>query len=186
LRREARWLVPAAALLAAVSFWLSLPPRFRVERTFRAIGRATDVRVGNHFGTWEEYRASITPRNALDSLFGQEWIVKDASRELIGVPLALIYYSDRPGPRDSVPNYIVQLDGDPPPAGYASISSLRGITTWVRDLERWRHDRSTPPPTDFRSPLYEIRRETLYRFLGIPARNYQLNLADLPGMWRFF
>jgi len=186
LAGDARWPGVAAGLAAALSVVLSLPRSFVVDRSTRVIGRVVDVRVGDLDGDWPAYRDALQARLGVRSLFRPEWEVTDPARERVGDALGTLYYASRQrAPADSV-NYVIQVEGAAPPAGFSPVAAQTGLSIFVRDTARWRRDRETPPPTDFRSALYDIPRTTLYRFLGIPAHAYQVDLGRMPLLWHLF
>jgi hypothetical protein len=187
LSGDARWPVPAAAVAAAASLVLSLPRSFAVDRTMRAIGRATDYRLGDYLGDWAASRAALRNRRALRLLFRPEWEVADPSRELVSAPIGIVYYATRfPKTAADTVNYVAQPADAPPPAGFTLVGADGTTEAYVRDLDRWRRDRYSPPRTDYRARVYDIPRATLHRFIGIPAGAYQVDLRALPGLWRLF
>lgn len=183
---DARWPAGAAAVAAALALVLSLPRSFALDRPTREIGRATEVRVGNLNGDWSAYRDALHARLGVRALFRPEWEVPDAARERVGDALGVLYYAWRPRTSADSVNYVIQVEGAAPADGFTPVASRDGLTVFVRDTARWRHDRETPPRTDFRSALYEIPRSTLYPFIGVPAHAYQVDLARLPLLWRLF
>jgi hypothetical protein len=187
LSAQTRWPVGAAAVAAAASLLLSLPRSFAVDRSVREVGRATEIRVGDLDGGWQAYREALRARRGVRSLFRAEWEVADAARELVAAPLGVLYYAAqaRRTGSDTI-NYVIQAAKEPGPSGFTAVASDSVLAVFVRDTTRWARDRATPPRTDYRAALYDMPRTTLHRFLGIPAHAYQLDLAQLPGMWRFF
>lgn len=186
LTGDARWPVGAAALAGALSLVLSLPRSFALDRSTRAIGRATDVRVGNLNGDWAAYTEALHARVGVRSLFRPEWEVADASRERVGDAMGVLYYASQARRAADTVNYVIQSEGAAPPAGFSPVATQPGLAIFVRDTARWRRDRETPPRTDYRAAAYDLPRSTLYRFIGIPARAYQVDLGRLPLVWRFF
>jgi hypothetical protein len=186
LAGNARWPGGAAALAAALSLVISLPRSFPLDRSIRALGKATDVRVGNLNGDWPAYRQALHGRIGLSSLFHPEWEVANPARERVGAPLGMLYYASRGRTAADTVNYVIQLEGAAPPAGFTAVAMKGGLAVFVRDTARWRRDRETPPRPDFRAALYDIPRSTLYRFIGVPEHAYQLDLARVPGLWRLF
>jgi len=186
LAGDARWPAGAAALAAAVSLVLSLPHSFPADRPTRELGRAIDVRVGNLNGDWPAYRDALQARIGVRLLFRPEWEVADAARERVGDALGMLYYAWGTRTAADTVNYVIQLEGAVPPAGFSAVGIRRGLAVFVRDTARWRRDRETPPSTDFRAALYLIPRSTLYKSIGVPAHAYQVDLARMPLLWRFF
>ena len=70
--------------------------------------------------------------------------------------------------------------------GFTGIAESPTGAVYVKDLERWRRDRYRELRTDYRSVVYEIPRETLFRHLGAPAGNYTINLKSVPLLGRLF
>ena len=186
LTGNARWPVGAAVFAAAVSLVLSLPRSFPADRPTRELGRAIDVRVGNLNGDWPAYRDALQARLGIRLLFHPEWEVADAARERVGDALGMLYYASGTRTAADTVNYVIQLEGAATPEGFTGVGIQRGLAMFVRDTARWRHDRETRPSTDFRSALYRIPRSTLYKFLGLQAHAYQVDLARMPILWRLF
>jgi len=186
LAGDARWPAGAAVFAAAVSLVLSLPRSFPADRPTRELGRAIDVRVGNLNGDWPAYRDALQARIGVRLLFRPEWEVADPARERVGDALGMLYYASGTRTAADTVNYVIQLDGAAAPEGFTAVGIQRGLAMFVRDTARWRHDRETPPNTDFRSALYRIPRSTLYKFIGHSAHAYQVDLARMPLVWRLF
>ena len=170
------WLTGAAYAAAAVALWLSLPRTFAVDRSIRAIGRQTVWRVGDYDGAYQDYRAAFRHKNLLDTLFLPFNLNPDPSRNRLGTPWAQIHYSRRPAVPDSLTNYLGQPRTDPAPAGFTQVAGDSAVAVYVRDQARWLRDRSSPPTTVFRSPLYDIPRETLFSFWGRRAGGQYLDV----------
>lgn len=182
----ARWPPVLATAAAAVCLVASLPRSFAVDRLPRRIGCETSYRVGSYGGSdWTGHHTALLGRASLRPLFS-EGMGAYPYRDLIMTPLALIYYSTRCATDPRVAVYLAQPAADRPPAGAVLIAADSLAAVYVRDTTRWSWDRRHPPATDPRSALYAIPRSTLHRFLGIPAHQYQLNLASLPFLWRIF
>lgn len=160
------WLTGAAYAAGALALWLSLPRSFAVDRSIRTIGRQTVWRVGNYRGSYDEYRAAFDHKNLLDTLFLPFNLNPDPARLRLGTPWAQIHYSHHPAQPDDLTNYLGQPRGERPPAGYTLVASDSAVALYVRDLERWQLERTTPPSTAFRAPVYDIPRETLFSFWG--------------------
>jgi hypothetical protein len=186
LAGQARWPAGAAVVAGALSLVLSLPRSTAMERSTRAIGQVTEIRVGNLNGEWPAYRAALDARRGVGQFFPREWDEADPARERVGGLLGVLYYSSRTRAGADSINYVIQSAGAAPPPGFSSVGVDRGLAAFVRDTASWRHDRETPPTTRFRSALYDIPRSTLHRFIGIKAHAYQIDLARLPLLWRFF
>ena len=67
-----------------------------------------------------------------------------------------------------------------------SVAESEEGSIWVRDADVLEGHRRNPPATDFASPIYRIPRETLFRHVGVPAEDYDLNLKRLPVVGRLF
>ena len=184
---DLRWAAPAAGLPAPRPWYYRFLQAFRVDRTTRAIGMATEVRVGDMNGDWAAYREALSARRGVRALFHVEWEVADPARERVGEPLGVVYYGTRwPRTAADTVQYVIQRTEESPPSGFTPVAIDSTLSVFVRDSTRWARDRFTPPSTDFRAPIYAIPRTTLHYFLGIPAHAFQLDLATLPGMSRFF
>jgi hypothetical protein len=181
-----RWPATAATIAAGLALVLSMPRSFGLDRSMRAIGMATDVQVGNLNGDWTEHGQALSARYGVRFLFPPGWEVPDPSRNRVGSQLGLIYYASRTGPDADAPNYVIQPAEAAPRPGFSAVGELRGLAVFVRDTARWRRDRETPPPTHFASAIYDIPRSTLHRYVGVPAHAYQVDLARVPLLWRFF
>ena len=172
--------------LAVLSIWLALPKHFDINRTFREIGNSMEYRIGNYHGTFTEYRKAILGIPLITRLFRKNWEVADTSKELVGGGHILYYTGLKiPEAKNGI-NYIIQPHGAGAPAGFTRYSENEHGIIFIRDLEQWKKTRFNPPPVNFRSDLYDIPRESLYPFKGIPAKNYNLNLGTLPVLWKLF
>jgi len=72
------------------------------------------------------------------------------------------------------------------PTDWHLVAADEGGAVWVRDPAQWAADLLSPPPTEFGAPLYAIPDQVLFRWLGIPAGEYDINLGTLPVIWRLF
>ena len=172
-------LIVATSMLAAVcAIYLSLPRRWDIDRRMRAIGYSSEYRVGNYKGSFHEAWEALRGRWVVNHLFRPHYSVADPSRELISAPAVQLHYSSL-RPTGSFINYIVQPVSAPSPEGFTFVGENPWLSVWVKDFERWQRDRFGSFPIDFRSPLYHIPKETLFRHWGAPAGNYNIDLTVL-------
>lgn len=191
-----RWLRPVVYAAATLCFVLSLPRSFELLRAYRAVGASLKYGIGDYEGDYAEFRAAIDARKLLFSLFPADWEVSDPAKELVGAPTSMMRYAFVGQGKDV--NYVVLPTAADAPAGFTEVTRAEtdfgidysegdlGGAVFVRDTLRWQRQRFSPPPTGYRSPLYDIPRETLFDFLGRPARNYSLDLRSLPVVGRLF
>lgn len=167
----------AAALMGIFAFWLSLPRHFEINRTVRGIGQKTACLVGDYEN---DYRSLAKHKPLFFRLIPPDWEVKDPSKELVSGYLSLIYYSTRPKSGEIPINYIIQSPDNPAPIGLTRVASDKDAVLYVKNPEEWHRDRTEPPRTDYRSPLYDIPRKTLFRYWGVPLGNYSIDFRSLP------
>lgn len=184
-RTDSAWPALASAGSAVLFIWLSLPQHHDINRTFRDIGSRTDYLVGDYRGDFAAYREAILGAGNLNAFFRPEWKVTDPARELVG-GYQQLYYARHEDPPAADTTYLVLPAGATPPAGFEQVADTATGSAWVRSTAAWEADRYHPPATGFRSPLYAISRETSFYFMGIPAGNYDINLATFPLLWRIF
>jgi hypothetical protein len=182
--RSSRWLLPAVYAAAVLCFVLSLPRSLQVLRAYRDIGTSMEFTIGDYDGEYASYRSAIKARTLLFGVFPADWDVSDPANQFVGAPTSMMRYSFIG--RGVAVNYVVQPPTGEAPAGFTRVAGDERGSVYVRDMARWRHERFSPPRTDYRSPLYDIPRETLFEFVGRPARNYDVNLGRLPLLGRFF
>jgi len=181
-----RWHAPVALAGALLAIVLAVPPHYEVYRAPRRIGQETAFEVGNTIGTYAQYREARTRSFILTSLFPSEVEGRDPADHFVIAPDVLAYYSDRFTPSIDDANYVAQYASAPAPPGFIKVAERERLVAFVRDTARWREDQHDAPTTDFRSPLYALSRTTMHRYLGVPAGEYDFNLATLPFVWRFF
>jgi hypothetical protein len=140
--------------------------------------------IGSYDGDYASYRSAIEARTLIFGLFPADWDVRDPANQFVGAPTSMMRYSFIGGGADV--NYVVQPSAEEVPAGFKRVAGDERGAAYVRDTARWRRERFSPPRTDYRSPVYDIPRETLFEFVGRPARNYDVNLRKLPVVGRLF
>jgi hypothetical protein len=170
-----RALVPVYVIMLVVLF-ASLPRSFAVHRSERIIGQ----RVSCLLPECESMDSRLArPMLYLNLLFRPRWKVQDPSSERVLSPLVLALYMRGPSEPVWEANYVVQLSNQPPPPGFEVIGSKRRVAVLVRDRTLWMRDRFGNFRTDFRSPLYAAPPETIFQFLGVPAKEYDLDLVEV-------
>jgi hypothetical protein len=178
-----RWRAHAALLAASVSLVVSLPRSAALGRSTRTIGQTIAARYGPDGDAWRPRRWALP---GVSSLFLLDWDVSRPDVERVGEPAALLYYSTREPANDAAVNYVIQPIGTIAPPGFTAVARDERVVAFVQDTARWRRERFSPPRTDYRARIYDIPRTSMHSFLGVPARAYQLDLAELPGLWRLF
>ena len=176
--------VPALALSGILAFWLSLPRHFEINRKVRKIGQKTAFLLGDYD---TNFREQLSHARLLFALLPPDWEVEDPSTELVSGYGSVIYYSTRPKPMNTQINYIIQPLDDQEPSGFAKTADDTLAALYVRDFKQWHQDRFRPLRTDYRSPLYDIPRTTLFRHWGAPQGYYSIDLIRLPliaNIWR--
>jgi hypothetical protein len=177
---DRRWTTSVALIGILVSVGLSLPGHFEVNRTMRKIGLTMAFRVGDYEGTAPEYRLSIQAQKALRILFGSEADVPDPSKEQVW-GAHLWYYASKSQVTVADANYLVLPPGDPAPSPFTLLAQNDLAWIYVRDQDQLAADRFQTLRTDYRSPVYDIPREGLFWWMGVPAGHYDVHLAELLG-----
>jgi len=162
--------------IAAVSLALSLPRHFEINRTVRTIGEKLDFRIGDYETT---HREQVRHAQLLFRLIPPDWEVEDPSRELVTGYSSLIYYATRPKRSETRINYVVQPVAAPVDPDLSLIGDDGTAALYVRDQEEWEADRMQSLRTDYRSPLYDVPRTTLFRHWGEPRGSYTLDVKSL-------
>lgn len=173
------------AVTALICLWLSLPEHFHISKTYSGIGERMDYRIGNYNGDYAAYREAIAGVNLISTIFRNDWEIEDPAKEL-SFGGQILYYASREKLPGQVIDYLVLPAGAPPPSGFTQLASELEGSTWTRDIAILEADRFNPPPTDYRSSLYDISPETLFAYKGVPAHNYNISLSALPLLWRLF
>lgn len=181
---DSPWPARVALAAAVAAVWISLPPRTQPFRGTRNIGRRVEFTAGALDGDWESYRRRLRSIDGFDTLFPPDWEVYDPVSQWASNPLGALHHSADPG--EGPPDYRVQPAGDPAPEGWIRAGEKGGYAGFARDEVIWARDRAAGHDTDFRCPLYEIPRETLFPHAGIPAGAYTVNLKRVPLVGRLF
>lgn len=184
-QQQATWAAPAALIVAALSLWISLPRDLALARIAGRIGCETSFRVGDYQGDWAAHRVALRSRKVLETLFARANGAHPET-ELLVPPLSILYYASRCGSPLEKAQYVAQPIKALPPVGMVRVAYDSVTAVFVRDTLSWARERSSPPSTAWKSKIYEIPRTEMHRFLGVPAHNYDLDLATLRGMWRLF
>lgn len=177
-----RLILPAAAVAGVFALWLSLPEHFQINRTHRGIGQVTAYLVGNYDVDYQP----IKHVNLLLKLIPPDWEVQDPSQELVGSPFSIIYYAAHSMAPDAKVNYVVQQLSEPAPPGFTKIADDRVAALYIKDMQQWNRDRFRHLRTDYKSPLYDIPRTTLFRYWGARYGEYGIDLGAQPVLWRLF
>lgn len=177
--------VVVIGLIAAIFIWLSLPQHFEINRVYRGIGQRTEYNIGDYSGSYAGYRKAIASSDLISSLFANDWNVADSSIELIG-GAQLIYYAHTSKHPDQAINYLFLSPGTVPPSGFSLVTESKSGSTFIRNRSIWDADRYNPVGAGFRSTLYKISDETLFPYKGVPANNYDVDMASFPLIWRLF
>ncbi len=184
--RPRPWLTGAVIAGGLVALTLSLPRHFHIDRTMRRIGSATVYHIGEYGSAdFAAHRASYEGQELLHALFPADRDVADPATEFVG-GLQLVYYAthaDGPGPAT---NYLVQPQSAAAPTGFSIVAADDIGAAYVRSHAEWERDRLGHAPTDYRSRVYAIPRETISRMWGVRTRSYTVDLNTLPGLWRLF
>ncbi len=173
--------LPLAWVACLLSLWSSLPRRFDVNRTARHIGRRTLIGVGSPD---EDLRSLARRVEVLAAIARYDWWVEDPATEFVSAPATVAFYADRGGAALARHDYVVLPARDPSPLGMALVAEEAGVSLYARDRATLDADRFRAQPTDYRSPLYDMPRVTLFRHWGEPAHHYDLDLAAIAGLRR--
>jgi len=166
----------AAAGLAGLAFWLSLPGHFAINRTASTIGARTAFLSGD---SGQYLPSQMAQADLLSEVARYEWWVSDPAREYIGSPLALVYYANRTGPVSARHNYIVLSETAPQPPGTEKVSTQAGAALYVRDMDQLQRDRYQEFTVSYASRIYALPRATLFEYWGAPQNNYDLDITRI-------
>jgi hypothetical protein len=173
--------LPAVVLTSVVALWLSLPRHFEINRTVRAIGQKTAFLVGDYS---TDFQTQVGRAHLLFKFIPPDWEVPDATTELVSGYGSIIYYATRPKTLNMPINYIVQSLGDPAPLGSTRVAADKVAALYVKDVQQWHRDRFRRLQTDYRSPLYDIPRTTLFQHWGAPQGKYTIDLKHVLTRFR--
>jgi hypothetical protein len=172
------WRAISAVGLGAALF-LSLPQSFAVDRSSRALAADLDWRVGAYRAGFDGWRQAFEAKHLLESLFPSFETMTDPAR-IRTVPAWVLVHYAASAPADAArANYLVTADTASAPPGWAFVARDTSGSVWVRDQNRWRATLSSPPPTNFRRATLAVPRDALLPLWGVPARRYDLDLADV-------
>lgn len=180
-QREVPSAVPwrlAAVLGGGLAIAAALPRDFTVYRDTRLIASTLSYEVGDYSGDFAGVRQAFSGVEALDLLFDSPY-VKDPQATQIVESLALMHYASLLGERLGPAQYLIRPTGAPAPDGSAWRGDGGSATLYVRDLERWRQDRASPPNPAPRSRWYDVPRPALFAHLGLEAGLAQVDLLQL-------
>ncbi|MCA9968865.1 MAG: hypothetical protein KC425_01555 [Anaerolineales bacterium] len=177
--RQQRLALPLATGGVLLALWLSLPHSGALFRVTRDIGSRTLFLVGDPAAG---LRGVVAESNVMAAVVRFDWDVPDPAVELVGSPLGVVYYADRRGPVTAAHDYVVLPAGEAPPPGWQAFNETAGVVLYVRDTAVAERDRYQALAVDYRSPLYDIPRATLFRHWGEPQQQYDLDVAALLGV----
>jgi hypothetical protein len=178
LHRDHPWpkaLRVGTVLGLAIAVLAAMPRSLAPYRATRVVGRTIAFDVGPERG-YAMIRNTFDASRVLDSLLAPYWRVRDAQVERLGDPMSLAWYAAKLPPAPDSARYVVQRESVPPPAGFVPLGTARGFAIYAKDIQQWTLLRSTPPPPDGRSPLYDVPRTTLFQHLGRDAGIVQVDL----------
>lgn len=179
------WLGRAALVGSIAGLLLALPHSTHVDHSSREIGARMAFEVGDYGGDPTAHRVALDARAAVFELFPATWDV-DASRIRVGASLPFLYYSDRAGVTLADADYAILPSGAPAPDDFELAGSADDADAYYRSRAAWERDLGDTPPTEFGNPLFVLRPETLFWFVGAPEGAYDLDMASVPFLWRFF
>lgn len=179
LRTPARVAITAlTAAFAGVGLLLSLPKSMAIDRSERDIGRQLVYRIGEYDGDYSGWRTAFRSKDALDALFDPYWKNPDPEHQRLGSAWLEIHYSHRGEPGPEV-NFVVDRPGRAAPPDFSVVLLTDSEAVYVRDRERWRRERYRDFDLRFRSPLYDIPRESMLAIWGVPAHRYTIDLRAI-------
>jgi hypothetical protein len=185
-RFSAAWPTGLAAAATAVSLWLSLPRRFELHRPARTVGCETVyLPAQEDLSNWAAHPVKPRQRRLLGTLFSLEGGLRPEENLLL-TPGPILYYAMRCRTQPSAAQYLVLAVNSPPPAGAVRIAGDTTASLFVRDTTAWQRERRQPPPTDWRSSVFAIPRETLHLTVGVKVGNYQIDLGGAPLIGKLF
>lgn len=168
----------ATVLGVILAIVAALPREFTVFRDTRRIASTISYEVGDYPGDFAGVRRAFTGSQALGLLFASPY-VRDPQATRITQSLALMHYSSMVSDRREPAQYVVRATGAPAPDGTTSQGSKGSATLYVRDPERWRTDRASPPDPAPRSRWYDVPRPALFEHLGLEAGLAQIDLVQV-------
>lgn len=184
------WKSPEATCLAvagaAVGVLLVWPQTFEVQRPNRELGSRIEFRGLELLETTAEHRTSLRLLDGVSLLFPPSWDVANAAEERIDGGLAFAYYGETTPRGPAEVDYVLAFEDEPEPQGLVRVADRDGIVAFVRNEATWARDRTTPPSTRFGAPLFRVDRATSFEFIGARDGAYDVNLRDLPVIWRLF
>lgn len=171
---------------AAVGVALVWPQTFDVQRPNRELGSRIEFRGLDLLEATAQHRSSQRLLDGASLLFPPSWDVADAAEERIDGGLAFAYYGAT-APRGAREiDYVVAFETEAEPPGFVRVGERDGIVAYVRSEATWARDRTTAPSTRFGAPLFRVDRATSFEFIGARDGAYDLNLRDMPVIWRLF
>jgi hypothetical protein len=176
--RTAMRLRVAIAVGVAIAAFAALPRSPAPFRAARGVGQSIAFNVGDVRG-YPLIRNTFDGSRVLDSLFAPYWRVLDPRAERVGDPMSLAWYAAKSAPSPDSARYVVQPDSLAPPLGATTLGTARGFALYTRDVAEWQRQRSSPPPPDARSRLYDVPRTTLFQHLGRDAGIVQVDLLNV-------
>jgi len=170
-------LLAAAGLL--ISFWLSLPGHFQIDRSVRRLAAAAVYDVDEQAAREAGSDVEQLRQELIFALFTPSFEPLDPNEEFLITDGPWVYYARRGPGEVSGANYVIRSVPQGRLPGFVKIADNELGASFVRDAGRWHQDRTRTPRTDFASPIYRIPRETLFRHIGRPAGNYDVDLAKV-------
>lgn len=174
------WLTQAAAVGAAVAFWVSFPTNRNLYMTARMIGATIEDRTPTSSAMAPEAfrRAEI-----LWKLFPSDWEPEVPAKAYGGSALVWGYYA-RHSPASVPKNYILQLKSTPPPEQARRIAEQGDVALYVLSDTLWEQHRRLKPAYPAGNPFYAVPRWMLFGIHGYPRTSGPAVLDVLEALRR--
>lgn len=160
-----------AALLLAVSLWLSWPKEMTLHGFERDIGHeiVTEGPVfetaargdGDRFRGFSEKSLDVA-HILLGKLFPITYGEDDPANRFYGAPLVWWFYSEFPKPEGQRINYVVKPLDRATPGDGEPFESFEGYGLYIRDRAVYEATLMNPPPVDTGAAIYETPRSVIY------------------------
>ncbi len=177
-----------AAVLLALSVWLSWPREMKMHGFERVIGQhvvtegplfeSAERGDGDRFRGFDEKALDIA-HILLGNLFKMTYGEDDPKERYYGAPLVWWYYSEFPKPEGQVVNYTLKPLDQATEADGTLFDEKDGYGLFIRDMELYKAHAGTKLPVDTGASIYITPRTVIY---GHGAKTGERRVIDLVPM----